>query len=173
MDTAIVVFTRDLRLHDHPALHQAYVRARQVVPLSVADPAIAAPPNRARFLAESLADQRGGRSQQHQDAGDQGHLVVRAEVRDRELLDRHGRQVDSGLADRGDRSAVRPGDRGRQLGYALRYGPVSSPARPDVFITAAIRAWARSRLVTPGSHYEVMGEQSGGRSASNGGHEQA
>jgi deoxyribodipyrimidine photo-lyase len=58
MDTAIVVFTRDLRLHDNPALHQAYVRARQVVPLFVLDPAIAAPPNRARFLAESLADLR-------------------------------------------------------------------------------------------------------------------
>ena len=37
MDTAIVVFTRDLRLHDNPALHQAYVRARQVVPLFVID----------------------------------------------------------------------------------------------------------------------------------------
>ena len=58
MDTAIVVFTRDLRLHDNPALHQAYGRARQVVPLFVIDPAIAAPPNRARFLAESLADLR-------------------------------------------------------------------------------------------------------------------
>ena len=56
MDTAIVVFTRYLRLHDNPALHQACARARQVVPLFVADPAIAAPPNRARFLAESLAD---------------------------------------------------------------------------------------------------------------------
>ena len=33
MDTAIVVFTRDLRLHDNPALHQASARARQVVPL--------------------------------------------------------------------------------------------------------------------------------------------
>ena len=59
MDTAIVVFTRDLRLHDNPALHQACARARQVVPLFVLDPAIAAPPNRARFLAESLADLRG------------------------------------------------------------------------------------------------------------------
>ena len=58
MDTAIVVFTRDLRLHDNPALHQAYVRARQVVPLFVIDPAIVAPANRARFLAESLADLR-------------------------------------------------------------------------------------------------------------------
>ena len=58
MDTAIVLFTRDLRLHDNPALHQACARARQVVPLFVADPAIPAPPNRARFLAESLADLR-------------------------------------------------------------------------------------------------------------------
>ena len=33
MDTAIVVFTRDLRLHDNPALHLACARARQVVPL--------------------------------------------------------------------------------------------------------------------------------------------
>ena len=61
MDTAIVVFTRDLRLHDNPALHQACARARQVVPVFVLDPAIAAPdrcPNRARFLAESLAGLR-------------------------------------------------------------------------------------------------------------------
>jgi deoxyribodipyrimidine photo-lyase len=58
MDTAIVVFTRDLRLHDNPALHQACSRARQVVPLFVLDPALKPPPNRARFLAESLADLR-------------------------------------------------------------------------------------------------------------------
>ncbi len=61
MDTAIVLFTRDLRLHDNPALHQARDRARQVVPLFVADPALDAAersPNRARFLAESLADLR-------------------------------------------------------------------------------------------------------------------
>jgi deoxyribodipyrimidine photo-lyase len=59
MDTAIVVFTRDLRLHDNPALHQAYVRARQVVPLFVVDPALGTrSANRAGFLAESLADLR-------------------------------------------------------------------------------------------------------------------
>ena len=40
METAIVLFTRDLRLHDNPALHQACARARQVVPLFVEDPAI-------------------------------------------------------------------------------------------------------------------------------------
>ena len=59
MDTAIVVFTRDLRLHDNPALHLACARARQVVPLFVVDPALRTrSANRARFLAESLADLR-------------------------------------------------------------------------------------------------------------------
>ena len=58
MDTAIVLFTRDLRVHDNPALHLACSRARRVLPLFVVDPAIAAPPNRARFLAESLTDLR-------------------------------------------------------------------------------------------------------------------
>jgi deoxyribodipyrimidine photo-lyase len=58
MDTAIVLFTRDLRVHDNPALHLACTQARQVVPLFVVDPAIPAPRNRARFLAESLADLR-------------------------------------------------------------------------------------------------------------------
>jgi deoxyribodipyrimidine photo-lyase len=58
MDSAIVMFTRDLRLHDNPALHLACGRARQVIPLFVADPRIAAPPNRQRFLAQSLADLR-------------------------------------------------------------------------------------------------------------------
>jgi len=64
------------------------------------------------------ADQRGERDQQHQDSGDQCFFVVRPEVRDRELLDRDGRQVDRGLSDRDDRSALRAGDRGRELGHA-------------------------------------------------------
>src|SRR5208282_6028779 len=46
-------------------------RARQVVPLFVADPNIAAPPNRARFLAESLADLRGSLRERG------GDLVIR------------------------------------------------------------------------------------------------
>ena len=66
-----MVFTRDLRLHDNPALHLACARARQVVPLFVADPAIAAPPNRARFLAESLANLRASLRERG------GDLVIR------------------------------------------------------------------------------------------------
>ena len=54
METAIVLFTRDLRVRDNPALALACARARQVVPLFVFDQALAVPPNRARFLAESV-----------------------------------------------------------------------------------------------------------------------
>ena len=71
METAIVLFTRDLRLHDNPALHLACDQARQVVPMFVVDPAIAGPPNRARFLAESLGDLREALRQR------QGDLVIR------------------------------------------------------------------------------------------------
>jgi deoxyribodipyrimidine photo-lyase len=60
METAIVLFTRDLRVRDNPALYLACSGARRVLPLFVLDPAITAPPNRARFLAASLADLRQG-----------------------------------------------------------------------------------------------------------------
>jgi deoxyribodipyrimidine photo-lyase len=60
METAIVLFTRDLRVRDNPALALACARARRVVPLFVVDPALTVPPNRARFLAESIAVLRGG-----------------------------------------------------------------------------------------------------------------
>lgn len=60
MDTAIVLFTRDLRIHDNPALASACAHARQVVPLFVVDPALTVPPNRAKFLADSLAVLREG-----------------------------------------------------------------------------------------------------------------
>lgn len=60
MDVAIVLFTRDLRVHDNPALAWACACSRQVVPVFVADPVLAVPPNRGRFLAQSLADLRKG-----------------------------------------------------------------------------------------------------------------
>src|SRR5690242_10960390 len=58
MDNAIVLFTRDLRVNDNPALAGGCARARRVMPLFVVDPALAVPPNRARFLAESVAGLR-------------------------------------------------------------------------------------------------------------------
>ena len=69
-DTVIVLFSRDLRVHDHPALAAACERARHVIPLFVADPAVPAG-NRRGFLAECLADLRGSLRERG------GDLVVR------------------------------------------------------------------------------------------------
>ena len=59
MKTAVVLFTRDLRVHDHPALAAAVAAAERVVPLFVFDHAVLArfgAPNRVAFLLEALAD---------------------------------------------------------------------------------------------------------------------
>ncbi|MBV2352995.1 DNA photolyase family protein [Streptomyces sp. J2-1] len=68
---SVVLFTADLRLHDHPPLRAALEGAREVVPLFVRDTAMDragfAVPNRLAFLADSLRDldaglrERGGR----------------------------------------------------------------------------------------------------------------
>ena len=58
MRPIVVLFTRDLRVHDNPALHAACAQADRVVPLFVHDPAVPSSPNRDRFLAQSLADLR-------------------------------------------------------------------------------------------------------------------
>lgn len=58
MRTAIMLFTRDLRVHDNPALAAAVTAFDQMIPMFVLDRAISAPEHRARFLAESLADLR-------------------------------------------------------------------------------------------------------------------
>ncbi|SEG76495.1 deoxyribodipyrimidine photo-lyase type I [Actinacidiphila yanglinensis] len=68
---AVVLFTSDLRLHDHPPLRAALAAADEVVPLFVRDPAVDgagfAAPNRRAFLADCLESldaalrERGGR----------------------------------------------------------------------------------------------------------------
>ncbi|MFE1288484.1 cryptochrome/photolyase family protein [Streptomyces sp. NPDC058751] len=71
MSVSIVLFTADLRLHDHPPLRAALDGSDAVVPLFVRDDAVAdagfTAPNRMAFLADCLADldaglrERGGR----------------------------------------------------------------------------------------------------------------
>ncbi|MFE0773166.1 cryptochrome/photolyase family protein [Streptomyces sp. NPDC058861] len=71
MTVSVVLFTSDLRVHDHPPLRAAVDAADEVVPLFVRDPAVDragfAAPNRLAFLADCLADldaglrRRGGR----------------------------------------------------------------------------------------------------------------
>jgi deoxyribodipyrimidine photo-lyase len=79
---AIVLFTRDLRVHDHPALTAATRTAERVVPLFVLDLALLGrSPNRERFLLESLAELH--RQFVHRGAG----LVVREGSPVRAVLD--------------------------------------------------------------------------------------
>lgn len=60
MRAAVVLFNRDLRVHDHPALTAAARAAEHVVPAFVWDDALLASrfaaPNRLRFLLDSLED---------------------------------------------------------------------------------------------------------------------
>ncbi|MDG4827821.1 deoxyribodipyrimidine photo-lyase [Solwaraspora sp. WMMD1047] len=57
--TAVVLFTRDLRVRDQPALATAGANFERVVPLFMLDPALAGrSPNRDRFLHQCLVDLR-------------------------------------------------------------------------------------------------------------------
>jgi deoxyribodipyrimidine photo-lyase len=60
VETSVVLFTRDLRLHDHPALSAAARGSDRLAPLFVIDDALisgrAGTPNRLAFLLESLRD---------------------------------------------------------------------------------------------------------------------
>jgi deoxyribodipyrimidine photo-lyase len=61
VQTAVVLLTRDLRVHDAPALHAAVERAERVLPLFVLDPRVLerfGAPNRVAFLLDALADLR-------------------------------------------------------------------------------------------------------------------
>ncbi|HET6529584.1 MAG TPA: deoxyribodipyrimidine photo-lyase [Actinoplanes sp.] len=60
MRTVVVLFTRDLRVHDNPALATACANAERVVPLFVLDPRLQTiSANRVQFLHQALADLRG------------------------------------------------------------------------------------------------------------------
>ncbi|HEX7996368.1 MAG TPA: deoxyribodipyrimidine photo-lyase, partial [Streptosporangiaceae bacterium] len=68
-----MLFTRDVRVRDNPALAAACEEADFVVPLFTVDATLmTAAPNRSCFLLESLADLREGLRARG------GHLVVRS-----------------------------------------------------------------------------------------------
>lgn len=58
MTRAIVLFTRDLRVHDQAALHAAVEVSTEIVPLFVFDEALRRSPARDAFLRDALADLR-------------------------------------------------------------------------------------------------------------------
>jgi deoxyribodipyrimidine photo-lyase len=67
----VVLFTRDLRLHDNPALDLACRSAAEVIPVFVSAPALLRAPGRVAFLLDCLADLRAGLRQRG------GDLLVR------------------------------------------------------------------------------------------------
>ncbi|MEU8528448.1 deoxyribodipyrimidine photo-lyase [Streptomyces sp. NPDC048629] len=85
MTVSVVLYTSDLRVHDHPPLRAAHEGAWEVVPVFVRDPAVDragfAVPNRLAFLADCLADLDRGLK----DRG--GRLVVREGDTVTEVLD--------------------------------------------------------------------------------------
>ncbi|MEU9883228.1 cryptochrome/photolyase family protein [Streptomyces phaeochromogenes] len=76
MNVSVVLFTSDLRLHDHPPLRAALDDSGTVVPLFVRDRAVDAAgfaaPNRMAFLADCLRDLDAGLRERG------GHLVFRS-----------------------------------------------------------------------------------------------
>ena len=58
MSTAVVLFSRDLRVHDNPALGAAAARFDEIVPLFVLEEHLLRSANRTAFLLEALVDLR-------------------------------------------------------------------------------------------------------------------
>ncbi|MER5402818.1 deoxyribodipyrimidine photo-lyase [Streptomyces sp. NPDC002599] len=164
MTVSIVLFTSDLRLHDHPPLRAALDGADAVVPLFVRDEAVAGAgftaPNRMAFLADCLTDLDAGL----RDRG--GRLVVRsgdvaAEVAKAAAeTDADAVHVAAGVSAyaqrREERLRAALETRGRRLHVheavvtALAPGAVT-PAASDHFavFTPYHRRWARQPLRDP------------------------
>jgi deoxyribodipyrimidine photo-lyase len=127
VSTAIVLFTRDLRVHDHPPLAAAGRGADRIVPLFVFDEAILgrryATPNRVGFLVEALADLR----ERLRTLG--GDLVVRRGDVGTEV-ERLATEVGADRlhlsSDVSTYAAARE-DRLREIGTRLRFDVVSHP----------------------------------------------
>jgi deoxyribodipyrimidine photo-lyase len=164
MRVAVVLFTSDLRLHDHPPLRAAAEAADAVVPLFVRDRAVAAAgfatPNRTAFLADCLRDldaslrRRGGRLVVR--SGDLVGEVCRV-VSEADADEVHMAAAHSAYAGRREkrlRRALEAG--GRRLfvhdavTVAVPPGEVT-PIASDHFavFTPYYRQWSQTRLRTP------------------------
>ncbi|HSD48596.1 MAG TPA: deoxyribodipyrimidine photo-lyase [Actinomycetota bacterium] len=162
----LVLFTRDLRVHDHPALTEAVRSSDEVVPLFVLDPALLRiSPNRSRFLIEGLHDlhgslrERGGRLVlRHGDVATTAVAVARVQGVDRVVVTadvsanarRRERRLGEGLATDGIELRVLPG-------HAIVEPGELAPAGRDAYVvfTPYHRVWAaaprRSVLSAPTS----------------------
>ena len=145
MDCAVVLFTRDLRVHDHPALSGALDTADCVVPLFVLDSTLTAQSaNRTAYLLDGLRDLG---SKLHDRGG--ALVIARGDpvVETMRIADQNG--TSRGLRVR-RRDAVRPTARGAPgrgvRDAATRAAPVSGRHRRPVRAPAAGRERSLPRL---------------------------
>ncbi|WP_432833232.1 cryptochrome/photolyase family protein [Dactylosporangium sp. CA-092794] len=145
MKTAVVLFTRDLRVHDNPALAETVRAAERVVPLFVHDPALPAGDNRRRFLAGCLADLRDALRQRGGDLVELRGDPVRETVRLAKAVDA------AGIAVAADVSAYAQA-RERRLAAACAEERIALKTFPGVTIVppGALRPGGG------GSHYRVF-----------------
>ncbi len=172
--TALVWYRRDLRVHDHPALHAALERHERVVPIFCLDDRLLhgrhASGPRTQFLLESLRDlddalrERGG------------GLVVRHGAPERELVElarevgaeevHHTADVSPFARERGERVRSALGDAGVELrthpglGAVDDVGAVRTQAGgPYTVFTPFYRAWApiaRREVLAPPSSLPAL-----------------
>ena len=166
--TVVVLFTRDLRVHDHPALAAACASAGTVVPLFVLDPAItdipAASANRMAFLCESLADLRASLIRRgaelyvrHGDVVDETMRVMERTGASRSRRAASpGKPHDDMAADRGSRLTSQPSPRGTTgggtgngvtIGQRSTRGGTVTPACPSSMRGCA-SCWPRASCTT-------------------------
>ncbi|MDV5149867.1 deoxyribodipyrimidine photo-lyase [Streptomyces sp. SBC-4] len=164
MNVSVVLFTSDLRVHDHPPLRAALGQGNEVVPLFVRDPAVdragRSAPNRLAFLAACLTGldaglrERGGRLVVR--SGDPVAEVCRV-VREADADDVHMAAGCSGFARRREDRLRRALEAdGRRLYVhdgvvtALPTGAVT-PAGSDHYavFTPYFRRWSHERLREP------------------------
>ena len=146
--TAVVLFTRDLRVHDNPALHAACADGERVVPLFVLDPAVPGPPATGTGSSPSRWPTCASRC-----AGRGGDLVVRAGRPGRRDDESWRREVDADGHRAGRRREPRTrARRERRLDRGVR------GARSRCGCSPASR-WCRRATLRPGGggdHYKVF-----------------
>ncbi|MEV4936996.1 cryptochrome/photolyase family protein [Streptomyces zaomyceticus] len=164
MNVSVVLFTSDLRVHDHPPLRAALGRGNEVVPLFVRDPAVAraghTAPNRDAFLADCLTALDAGLRERG------GRLVVRsgdpvdevcAVVKEADADDVHMAAGCSGFARRREdrlRRALEADGRRLYVHDAVVTALPAGAVTPDgsdhyAVFTPYFRRWSRERLRDP------------------------
>jgi deoxyribodipyrimidine photo-lyase len=147
VQTAVVLLTRDLRVHDAPALHAAVERAERVLPLFVLDPRVLerfGAPNRVAFLLDALADLRAALEARG------GGLVVRRGDAVAETV-RLALEHDAGTVHVSEDVSAYAQARERRLAHALGGARIALETFPGVTVVPP-----RDVETSGGEHFKVF-----------------